>query len=565
MWRHLSPSSWYRNVVVWLAIGGVIVAAGVAFYTYSAYRRAASDLVIERDQQVAILSSARLRTELNKFSDLLLDLSRGPEFTQGDVRGIQKALSDAAPRLAVFDGGVIFLDTHGTVRAYQPARREILGENWSDRKYFRDVLASMDVSYSDGVMDGPGSSLAVAVAAPVRGEQAQLVGVLVGYFRLGVPVDSSLYASMVRLRIGQDGASYILDGTGRVIFATSPERIGHFATPAQLELLRTPGENSALRTFNEEGIEIVFAHAPVPGTDWTLVTEEDWDRLTRDARRYANIFMLSLAAVMIVPPLGVFVLRRQRLFPWLSPVATEDDEVLSQILHRELSVEVLPTLPGWTLRARRTGAKSGGMVFHDALILPDGRLMLCLGRIQKRGVQAAIALATARASLRSAALHGLSGGEALRTCNEVLAGGLEQPMKVSCLLVIVDPESGLVEYANVGETPPIFGHEHPPTPEKFGEHSLLGETLDIELACHRTQVLPGGCMVLITRPAALATNTSGELFAQARLPALLDPSTRSDHLAEQLLSEFEVFTGKPVSQHPPLGLIVLERRLAEEA
>ena len=70
--------AWRRRLIAGGMVLALAVLAGVAAFTYLAYQQAASELVIERDQQVTYLSAARLRDELLKFSDVLVALARVP-------------------------------------------------------------------------------------------------------------------------------------------------------------------------------------------------------------------------------------------------------------------------------------------------------------------------------------------------------------------------------------------------------------------------------------------------------------------------------------------------------
>jgi hypothetical protein len=136
------PAGLRRRLIPALLVAALILLVVVAAYTYFSYQQATSELVIERDRQLAFLSAARLRDELSKFSNELIAVARTPEVSGGDPSEQQRALRRAQNRLVVFDGGVVLLDNFGHVRAFEPDRLEILNEDWADRDYFRRMLAS---------------------------------------------------------------------------------------------------------------------------------------------------------------------------------------------------------------------------------------------------------------------------------------------------------------------------------------------------------------------------------------------------------------------------------------
>ena len=100
--------------VILLAMLGLI---GTAAYNYLSYRKAAEELIIERDRQVALLTAVRLRDELDKLADELQALARSQSLYLGLTDRQRLFLRGASQRLSLFDGGVILMDNSGRVRA----------------------------------------------------------------------------------------------------------------------------------------------------------------------------------------------------------------------------------------------------------------------------------------------------------------------------------------------------------------------------------------------------------------------------------------------------------------
>ena len=226
MRRTIDWRRWRRRLIAGTMVVTLAVLAGVAVFTYLAYQRAAVALVVERDHQVAYLSAARLRDELLKFTNELTSLARNPGIYRDTISDQLMALNKASPRLVVFDAGVVLLDRFGRVRATQPERPEILLSDWSDRPFFRELLTSSEVAFSDASPDGPGGRPVVAISVPVLDENGGFVGALVGMFGLGESRSSSFYASIIRLRLGQSGNTYVVDGDDRILYDSGYGRIG---------------------------------------------------------------------------------------------------------------------------------------------------------------------------------------------------------------------------------------------------------------------------------------------------------------------------------------------------
>lgn len=150
-----------------------------------------------------------------------------------------------------------------------------------------------------------------AGTAPVIDGGGELRGVLGGMFRLGSTSVSSFYGSITKLRIGESGAAYLVDSSGRILYHTDPERIDTDATSepvVQQALTRAVGD---ARIQDSRGREVLASYAPVPETPWSLVTEEDWGALMSSSQGYRQSLLLLFGLGTIVPALVVtFGVRR---------------------------------------------------------------------------------------------------------------------------------------------------------------------------------------------------------------------------------------------------------------
>jgi hypothetical protein len=146
------------------------------------------------------------------------------------------------------------------------------------------------VYISDVVDDGQDGQEVVVISVPIQGGSGEFVGALAGMFKLGEPTVSSLYASVVRLRLPQTGSTYLVDGNGRLLYDSEGSAIGGTLQDVGLTEALTAG-GGAYRTRDADGRDIVAASAPIPNTGWTLVLEDDWDILTASSQRYARILI----------------------------------------------------------------------------------------------------------------------------------------------------------------------------------------------------------------------------------------------------------------------------------
>jgi hypothetical protein len=255
---------WRKPLIVGLMAVTLAVLAGAAVFTYLAYQRASTDLVMERNRQVTYLSAARLKEEMSKYAAVLSSLTRMPEIYGGDAGARRAALADAGFRLGVFDGGVVLLDNFGRVQAAQPERPGILGDDWSGSDCFRELLVSRGPYFSGAVRDGPDGASVVVISVPILGDNDEFLGALAGMFRLGESTLSAFYASFVRLRIGQSGNTLLVDGNGQVVYDSGYALVGQ-----SWDLNRFPDfghQGGVARLQDADGNDVIAAYATVPGT-----------------------------------------------------------------------------------------------------------------------------------------------------------------------------------------------------------------------------------------------------------------------------------------------------------
>jgi nitrate/nitrite-specific signal transduction histidine kinase len=300
------------KILAWSFVPTAIILMAVAVVLYFAYNDVTEKLVVERNRQLTMLTASQFTSGLNEFVDLLDSLARTSDLSGDDPIVQRDGLKAASKRVAVFDGGVVLLDTFGTVVASQPERPEILGQNWSDRSYYAEVL-HMEVSaapgpvFSDLVADGPDGAQVIVVAVPVNGPQAEFRGILAGMFRVGATTTNAFYGDLIKLNLGQDGNAYLVDGQGKAIYHSDAARIGQALSGQPIVQQALRGQVGALRIRDLSGQEIVASYAPVPGTSWGLVAEESWTALFRSSRGYQQILVLLLGLGVVVPTLIVAV------------------------------------------------------------------------------------------------------------------------------------------------------------------------------------------------------------------------------------------------------------------
>lgn len=548
---------WRSRVVLGIMVLTLLILAAVSAYTYDAYQTAAGKLALESNRQLTYVGAARLRNELTRFSEELDNLVRSRQVYGGRTAEQQQELRNARHRLTIFDGGVVLLDNFGHVRSSEPARPEIQNADWSDRSFFRDLLGSPREFYSDITNDGPDGAMVAVISVPIRGENGEFIGALAGMFRLGESRISSLYASIIRLRIGQSGNTYVLDRSGRILYDSSYTRIGQALEMPAIDTSDLQG--AALRTTDPDGNDIIAAFAPIPGTGWTLVTEDEWATATRETQRYANSLVILLALGTVLPALGVALLVRTQNTEMLERERGDQELRVAWLIQERLLPQAAPMIPDWNLDVFYKPLPSSGGDFYDFLLLPDGALALMLGHANARGLEAAHVIDTVRAALRSAAQLRLAPGKALTHANALVCPELHGEACVTAVYALLNPSTGRLIFATADAAPPWLS-KHAAEGEMLEQSASLGMDASSEYSQRSITIQPGESALIFSAGLFKARKPDGALFDRASLRAIVsEPDRDAEGMVEAFAAQLKSHTGAKGLPSEDVTVLIVQR------
>jgi PAS domain S-box-containing protein len=206
-----------------------------------------------------------------------------------------------------------------------------------------------------------------------------------------------------------------------------------------------------------------------------------------------------------------------------------------------------PDVPGVELAVISETAQKPELVggdFADVFLAGDGRLVVVVGDVAGKGVQAAGLTETVRSSIRALALIDTSPAFLLRKTNQLLlAQRLGSEQFVTALVMAVDRFTGAIEYSSAG---------HPPAVRVgLTGHVLLEPTYGTPLGAFPTDYLvsrdtlsPSETLVLYTDGLIEAREDGGALF-EDRLPDVLREiaGERCEEAAERLRDSAQSFAG----------------------
>ncbi len=267
--------------------------------------------------------------------------------------------------------------------------------------------------------------------------------------------------------------------------------------------------------------------------------------------------LLSDLATQAAPAVRVAQLVREQQAAIQERERIEQELQVARLIQQTLLPKELPELPGWQVAAYYQPARAVGGDFYDFFPFEDGRLGVVIGDVTDKGIPAALVMATTRSILRSAAQRLVSPGTALEHANDLLYPDIPARMFVTCLYAILDPSTGLLQYANAGHDLPYRWRG-----DKVNELRATGMPLGLMPGMtyeeKQTFLEPGDSVLFYSDGLAEAHNPQREMFGFPRLMALLG-QINDNKVIDVLLGELAAFTGPDWEQEDDVTLVTLQR------
>src|ERR671913_447685 len=232
--------------------------------------------------------------------------------------------------------------------------------------------------------------------------------------------------------------------------------------------------------------------------------------------------------------------------------------VARSIQHASLPEEV-PTLEGWQINPFYQPAREVGGDFYDFHLLSEGRLGVVVGDATGKGVPAALVMSTTLGMLRLAAQSYSSPGQMLHEVNEALFPYIPPNMFVTCFYAVLDPESGLLRYANAGHDLPYLHHHDGEANELRARGMPLGLMSSMGYEEKELVLKAGEAALFYSDGLVEAHDAQGEMFGFPRLRALIAEHGEEQALGNFLLEELYTFVEEGWEQEDDITLLTLRR------
>ncbi|MCL6473113.1 MAG: SpoIIE family protein phosphatase [Firmicutes bacterium] len=139
--------------------------------------------------------------------------------------------------------------------------------------------------------------------------------------------------------------------------------------------------------------------------------------------------------------------------------ALEHERYVAITLQQSLLPEKVPQVEGTEIGAYYAPTQAGGSLvggdFYDFVQLPDGRVVIVIGDVSGKGIEAAATTAMVKYAIRSFIYRNPAPFYVMTQANKVVSMQLKSGLFVSLCYILYEPKTGKIELANAGHPYPI--------------------------------------------------------------------------------------------------------------
>jgi serine phosphatase RsbU (regulator of sigma subunit) len=233
-----------------------------------------------------------------------------------------------------------------------------------------------------------------------------------------------------------------------------------------------------------------------------------------DIRAIAEVFFVFVTLIVLY-----LRFRKEQV----RQVALEQDMAAARNVQQYLIPEHLPATPGLAIESEyRPAHEVGGDFFQVLPQKTDGSVLIVVGDVAGKGMQAGMVATLIVGAVRTAAAFTSDPGRILALLNERMHGrGL-----ATCVAIRIQKD-GTAVLANAGHLPPYLNGR-----EMAIEGALpLGAAAGVEFPVFPFQLVEGDALMLMTDGIAEAQDSSGVLFGFDRIAEMLSTGMAARALA----------------------------------
>ncbi len=204
----------------------------------------------------------------------------------------------------------------------------------------------------------------------------------------------------------------------------------------------------------------------------------------------------------------------------------ESDLRIASEIQASMLPRIFPPFPDrkeFDIFAVMEPAKEVGGDFYDFFFVDTNKFCFLIGDVSGKGVPAALFMAILKTLIKMEAQRGFSPAEVFSRINNSIVTENETSMFATLFCVLLDIETGEVEYSNAGHNPPFIctasnGVKYVDVPKGF----VVGPMPGIKFENKKMILKSGDAFFLYTDGVTEAMNPEEQMFSEKRLKDTLD-------------------------------------------
>jgi serine phosphatase RsbU (regulator of sigma subunit) len=191
---------------------------------------------------------------------------------------------------------------------------------------------------------------------------------------------------------------------------------------------------------------------------------------------------------------------------------------LARQIQKTFLPQSIPGIDGWDFDLRWRTAREVGGDFYDVFITRDERIAFAIADVSDKGMPAALYMTVTRTLIRAMAQYITSPSEVLDRVNELLYEESQNGMFVTAIYALLDPHTGVLEYAKAGHNLSLLYRSETSQIEKLAKGGIALGVVDSEkYVCHKLEIKEKDTLLLYTDGVTEAFSATGDQFTESRL------------------------------------------------
>ncbi len=294
------------KAILWALVPTLSVLAAVAITSIYVYGQVAQDVVQQRDAELAEVSALRLAEHLNQQASTLQSVVADPDIQSLEPSRLALGLERAQDQLQIYDAGVAVYDHQGNPVWSDTNGAPLEQAGLLVQSTFDQMKKAPGPTFSDILLDPASDEEMISLAVPILGSAGEFKGVVIGASNLRSPQVREPLALDLGVNPGRDGFAYLIDGNGRVIYHPDLAQLGRDLSDVVSVQRAARGEAGALITRDLDGTKVISGYAPVSGTSWGLVTQEELSNVIGPIQDWGMLLLGLLVAGGAIAAILIF-------------------------------------------------------------------------------------------------------------------------------------------------------------------------------------------------------------------------------------------------------------------